>query len=130
MLSSRLTEARPVRTPAISCCRSESAFSMRVLAWVSTSLMFWKAWVDAGAEGSFFIVGSMNYSSDGLAHRHTHYIAVDVQIENHDGESVVAAHGHGRGIHDAERLGEHLQVSHFRVTDRLREFQWVLVIDA
>src|ERR1700682_1351083 len=123
MLSSRLTEARPVRTPAISCCRSPSALSMRVLAWASTSLTLWKEWADAGAGGSFFIVGSMNYSSDGLAHRHTHYIAVDVQIENDDGEGVVAAHGHRRGIHDAERLGEHLQVSYFGVADRLREFQ-------
>src|SRR5260370_24085221 len=107
MLSSRLTEARPVRTPAISCCKSESAFSMRMLAWVSTSLTVLKAWADAGAGGSFFIVGSMNHRSDGLAHRHTHYIAVDIQIENDDGEGVVAAHCHRRGIHDAQRLGRH-----------------------
>src|SRR6267378_8517358 len=114
MLSCRLTEARPVRTPAISCCRSLSAFSMRVLAWASTSLTLWKEWADAGTGGSFFIVGSMNHSSDGLAHRHTHYIAVDVQIENNDREGVVAAHGYRRGVHDAECLREHFQVSHFR----------------
>src|ERR1700679_3539894 len=106
------TDARPVRMLAMACCKSDSTLSMRVLEWVSSSLTFLKVWF-VGAAGSGFIWDSRDHAnlrnhqnlrnecSDGLAHRHTHYIAVRVQIENHDGKLVIAAHGYGGGIHHA-----------------------------
>src|SRR5690606_30449981 len=56
------------------------------------------------AEGcsGFIGSGSGDQRSDGLAHRHTHYIATDVEVKDSDGQVVVAAHGDGGGIHDAE----------------------------
>ena len=72
----------------------------------------------------------MDQSSDGLAHRHTHYIAECIQIENHNGELIIAAHGDCRGIHDSEGFGEHLQVGDLAVADRIREAERVLIVDA
>src|SRR5579871_5245261 len=117
MLSKMPTDARPVRMLAMACCKSDSTLSMRVFECVSSSLMFLKVWF-AGACGSGFIEGSQNDGSqnqgaDGFAHRHTHYIAVHGQIENHDGQLVVAAHGDGGGVHHPQIFRQHVGVSDF-----------------
>src|ERR1051326_5212 len=105
MLSKMATDARPVRMLAMACCRSDSTLSMRVLEWASSSLTLLKVWFVAAC-GSGFItlyyrfpfpgcahpcLRSGNQSSDGLAHRHTHYIAVHIQIEYHNRQFVIAA---------------------------------------
>src|SRR6185369_7499742 len=108
MLSKMLTEARPVRILAISCCRSVSALSIRALALFSTSRTLVKLCV--GACSGFI---SVNEGSDGLSHRHTHYISTDVQIENDDRQLVLAAHRDGRSIHDFQILGEHVGIADF-----------------
>src|SRR5436190_16137582 len=117
MLSSRPREARPVRIEAISCCRSANAFSILVLMLASISFTEVNAGPLGAACCSVFIakclrnaVRLMNHSADGFTHRHTHYIAYRVQIENDDGELVIAAHGNRRRIHHAESLGKHFQV--------------------
>src|SRR5580704_7241274 len=97
-------EARPVRMEAISCCKSPRAFSMRVLMFPSTSFTELNVGPLGAACGSVFISGSpkirlVNQSSDGLAHRHTHYIASRVQIENDNRQPVIAAHGDRGCVH-------------------------------
>src|SRR5580698_6240377 len=62
MWSRILTEARPVRMLDISCCRSAMAFSMRLLAFASISLMELNG-VALGAEGSVFIMATSHYSA-------------------------------------------------------------------
>src|SRR5208282_5872061 len=107
MLSSRLMEARPVRMVAIACCKSLTAFSMRLLELASISLTELKA-CPARAEGSVFISVLVNERADRFSGRHTHYIASCIQIENNDREVVIAAHGHGRSVHHTQALGQHL----------------------
>src|SRR5215472_6637224 len=120
MLSSRLMAARPVRMDAISCCRSVIALSMRVFMLASTSFAFVKIWVAAGGCASVFMALSLrnlaqeepalrvNHGADGLAHRHSHYIACCIQIENDNREFVVPAHCDRCGIHYSQALREHL----------------------
>src|ERR1035438_7464047 len=62
MWSRMLTEARPVRMLDISCCKSAMAFSMRVLAFASISLIELNG-VALGAEGSVFIMATSHYSA-------------------------------------------------------------------
>src|SRR4051794_32584029 len=50
-----LTEARPVRILDISCCRSVTAFSIRLLAFASISLIELNGVAALGAGGSVFI---------------------------------------------------------------------------
>src|SRR5512143_2176442 len=128
MLSKMPTDARPVRMLAMACCKSDSTLSMRVLEWVSSSLMFLKVWF-AGACGSGFIEGSQNQGADGFAHRHTHYIAVHGQIENYDGQLVVAAHGDGGGIHHAQISRQDVGVSDFLEAHGVGVLQRVFVVD-
>src|SRR3954453_896843 len=128
MLSSRPRDARPVRIEAISSCRSATAFSILVLMFASIS--FTEPNVEppgAAACCSVFIAKClrnalrlMNHSADGFSHRHTHYIAYRIQIENDDGELIVAAHGNRGRVHHAERLREHLKVRDFREFHRVR----------
>src|SRR6266700_5141066 len=98
MWSRRLSVARPVRIDAISCCRSEIAFSIRVLMFASTSFTEANAGPLVAAGCSVFIarclrerVRLMNHSADGLTHRHTHYIAYHIQIENDNRQLVFPA---------------------------------------
>src|ERR1035438_619467 len=72
----------------------------------------------------------MNYSTDGFTHRHTHYIAWRIQIENDDGQLIVAAHGDGGSVHDPEGARQYLQVRDFGELHRVRELKRVLVVDA
>src|SRR5215471_19567750 len=97
-----LTEARPVRMLAIACCKSVSAFSMRDFAFPSTSLTFLKVLAAGAAVDSGFIAVSVDERSDRLTFCHTHYIAMHGQVENHDRQPVVPAHGHRGSVHDAE----------------------------
>src|SRR3954447_1505583 len=60
MWSRRPRVARPVRIVAISCCRSASAFSMRVLTFVSTSLTDMNVVAAGAADGSVFMRRSPN----------------------------------------------------------------------
>src|SRR5580700_1787147 len=59
---------------AASCCRSPIAFSMRALTLFSTSLIELKAGPAGAAVCSVFIIGLVDERTDGLAHRHTHYM--------------------------------------------------------
>src|ERR1035441_10223490 len=75
-----LNDARPVRIVAMSCCRSESAFSILVLMLASTSFTEVNTGPLGAACCSVFIAKClrkalrlMNYSTDGFTHRHTHY---------------------------------------------------------
>src|ERR1039457_1732897 len=93
-----LNDARPVRIVAMSCCRSESAFSILVLMLASTSFTEVNTGPLGAACCSVFIAKClrkalrlMNYSTDGFTHRHTHYIAWRVQIENDNRQLVVTA---------------------------------------
>src|SRR5579885_2913051 len=102
-----LREARPVRMEAISCCKSVSAFSMRLFWPASISLTELKDCPAGAAECSVFIGALVNQRANGLPHRHTHYIAGPVQVENDDRQVVVPAHSDGSGIHHTQRLREH-----------------------
>ena len=51
--------------------------------------------------------------ADRLAHRHPHYIAVCVEVENQDRQRIVAAHCHGRGVHHGKILCQHITVADF-----------------
>src|ERR1035437_678849 len=100
MLSRMLNDARPVRIVAMSCCSSASAFSILVLRLASTSFTESNTGPLGAACCSVFIskclrkaVRLMNHSADDFTHRHTHYIAYRVQIENDNRELIVAAHG-------------------------------------
>src|SRR3954454_15224911 len=124
MLSSRPSEARPVRIEAISCCRSATAFSILFLMLASISFTEVNAGPLGAACCSVFIakclrnaVRLMNHSADGFTHRHTHYIAYRVQIENDDRELVVAAHGDGGGVHHTQSLRKHFQIGDFGELD-------------
>src|ERR1035438_9112623 len=75
-----LSDARPVRIVAMSCCRSESAFSILVLMLVSISFTELNTGPLGAACCSVFIAKClrkalrlMNHSTDGFTHRHTHY---------------------------------------------------------
>src|SRR5471032_2608232 len=118
---------------AMSCCKSEIAFSIRVLMLAATSLTELNDG-PLGAAASVFIMRClrrlMNHSADGLAHRHTHYIACYIQIENQDGQLVVPAHGDRSGVHHSEPFRKHFQVGDFRVLDGLSELQRVHVVNA
>src|SRR5271157_4398657 len=123
------SDARPVRMEAISCCKSETALSMRVFRLASTSLIDWKLEPLGPAGCSVFISQSLrgvgpvcpganplvDHGADGLAHRHPHYIACRVQIKDENGQMVVAAHGDRARIHYAQPLGKHLEIADFRV---------------
>src|ERR1019366_2931500 len=130
MWSRRLKVARPVRMVAASCCRSPMAFSMRALTLFSTSLMEVKAGPAGAAVCSVFISGLVNERTDRLAHRHTHYIAAGIQIENNNRKLVVPAHGDGSGVHDGQRLGQDFQVRNFTVHHGVGELQGILIVDA
>src|SRR5271169_5396860 len=115
-----LNDARPVRIVAISCCRSESAFSILVLMLASTSFTELNTGPLGAACCSVFIAKClrdalrlMNYSTDGFTHRHTHYIALRVQIENDNRELIVAAHGDRSSIHHPQRARQYLQIGDF-----------------
>src|SRR5579863_10472655 len=105
MWSSRLTEARPVRMVAMACCKSLTAFSMRVLMLASISFTEVKTCPPAAECGSVFISALVDQRTDPFPHRHTHYIALDVEIENNDRELVVTAHGDGRSVHHSQTFG-------------------------
>src|SRR5450759_5402567 len=73
-------DARPVRIVAMSCCRSESTFSILVLRFASTSFTELNTGPLGAACCSVFIekclrnaVRLMNHGTDGFTHRHTHY---------------------------------------------------------
>src|ERR1035438_2226958 len=75
-----LNDARPVRIVAMSCCRSESAFSILVLMLASISFTEVNTGPLGAACCSVFIAKClrkalrlMNHSTDGLTHRHTNY---------------------------------------------------------
>src|ERR1039457_3935345 len=123
-----ICEASQGRMVAASCCRSPMSFSMRTLTLFSTSLMDWKAGPAGAAVCSVFISGLVNERTDGLAHRHTHYIAARVQIENNNRKLVVPAHGNGSGVHDGQRLGQDFQVRNFTVHHGAGELQGVLIV--
>src|ERR1700690_2150767 len=127
MLSKILTEARPVRIFALSCCRSDNTLSMRVLAWASISFTFWKV---AGAVGSGFMMDSRDERADGLAHRHSYYIAVHIQIKDRDGQLVVAAHGDRRGVHDAQIPGQDIRIRDVAKAHSIGVTHGVLVVHA
>src|SRR5262245_38593500 len=95
MESKILTDARPVRMLAISCCRSVSDFSIRPLAWFSTSRTFAKELLAAGSG----FISLVDESSGRRPQRHTHYISANIQTEIDDREAVIPAHRHRRGIH-------------------------------
>src|SRR6202050_3314760 len=110
-------DARPVRMDAISCCKSATAFSMRACRFASTSLEVLNVWPPAAAGcGSVFINAEspgmqlFDYSADGFAHRHTHYIACCIQIENNNRQLVGLAHGDGGGVHHGQALRKHFPV--------------------
>src|SRR5450759_3284004 len=110
-------DARPVRIVAMSCCRSESTFSILVLRFASTSFTELNTGPLGAACCSVFItkclrnaVRLVNHSADGFTHRHTHYIAYRVQIENDNRELVVAAHGDRGGVHHPEGARQHFEV--------------------
>src|SRR3954452_5493654 len=96
---------------AMACCRSDRTLSMRVLEWASSSLTFLKVWLVGAGSGFITLLALGNQCSDGLTHRHTHYIAVHIQIEDNDGQFVVAAHGYGRGVHHAQVFRQDLGVA-------------------
>src|SRR5260370_5728899 len=113
-----LPEARPVRIADISCCRSVRTFSMRVLEWSSTSFTPLNVLEEAVSGFMFIPVGSSirtsrsgDESTDRLAHRHSHSISPDIQIENQDGQAVVAAHCHRRRIHHLHVLCQYLRIA-------------------
>src|ERR1051325_2340066 len=64
---------------------------------------------------------SANYSADRFTHRHSHYIAISVQIENYYRQLVIPAHGDGSGIHDPERQREHLSVANLLELNGIRK---------
>src|SRR5215471_17758520 len=135
MWSRRLSVARPVRIEAISCCRSETAFSILVLRFASTSFTEVNAGPLVAAGCSVFIAKSLralvqlvNHGADGLTHRHTHYIAYRVQIENDNRELVIPAHGDGSGIHNAQSPGKHFQITDLRKFHRVGIFERILVV--
>src|SRR5450759_3929210 len=112
-----LNDARPVRIVAISCCRSESAVSILVLMLASTSFTESNTGPLGAACCSVFIgkclrnsLRLMNHSTDGFTHRHPHYIAYRVQIENDNRELIVAAHGDRSGVHPPECPRQHFEV--------------------
>src|SRR5689334_13496849 len=72
---------------------------------------------------------SVNYGADGLAHRHTHYIASCIQIKNNDRQFMIAAHGDRSGIHYTEALREHFEIGDVPVLDGVGELQGVFVED-
>src|SRR5580704_94445 len=78
----------------------------------------------------FITFALMDQGSDGLAHRHTHYIAEHIQIENHDRKLVVTAHGDGRSVHHRQSFGQHFQVADLFVLHGVRIAQRIFVVDA
>src|SRR5664279_1735853 len=72
----------------------------------------------------------MNHSADGFTHRHTHYIAYRIQIENDNRELVIAAHGDRSSVHHAEGARQHFQVRDFGEPDGVGELQGVFVVDS
>src|ERR1035437_4860338 len=115
-----LNDARPVRIVAMSCCRSESALSILVLMLASTSFTELNTGPLGAACCSVFIAKClrnalrlMNHSTYYLTHRHTHYIAWRIQIENDDREFVVAAHGNRGSVHHPEGARQHFEVGDF-----------------
>src|ERR1035438_6631412 len=146
MLSKTLTEARPVRMLDISCCRSITALSMRAFAPTSTSFTLLKVLLAAAGCSGFmtfvlkigsFLLGivlqdrtSMDESSNGFSHRHSHYIAADVQIKHHDRQMIVAAHGNRRCVHYPQIARQDIGVTNLGEPDRVLVGQGIFVVDA
>src|ERR1035438_10372472 len=132
-----LNDARPVRIVAMSCCRSESAFSILVLMLASTSFTEVNTGPLGAACCSVFIAKClrkalrlMNHSTDGFTHRHTHYIACCIQIENNNRQLIVAAHGDRGSVHHAERPRQYFLVGDFGISNGVWELERVLVVDS
>src|SRR5260370_39537136 len=135
MLSRMLNDARPVRIVAISCCRSESAFSILVLMLASISFTELNTGPLGAACCSGFIAKClhdalrlMNYSTDGFTHRHTHYIAYHVQIENDNRKLIVAAHGNRSSVHHPQGARQYFQIRDFGELHRVGELEGILVV--
>src|SRR5947208_3383794 len=73
---------------------------------------------------------SVDQCADVFTHRHSHYIPGGIQIENPNGQPVVAAHGNGGGIHHAQVFGQDLQIAHLVVHYGVGELERVLIVDA
>src|SRR5258708_3909748 len=69
----------------------------------------------AGSGCDSVFICSVDEGADFFAHRHSHYIPGCIQIENTDGQLVVAAHGDGGRIHDAKAFREDLEIAHLVV---------------
>src|ERR1019366_522853 len=72
----------------------------------------------------------MNHSTDGFTHRHTHYIAYRVQIENDNRQLVVAAHGDRSCVHHAKRPRQHFLIGDLGISYGVGELERVFVVDA
>src|SRR2546430_7617913 len=68
--------------------------------------------------GFGFHIELLNERADSFPHRHTHYIATGVQIENENRKLIVAAHGDSRCVHHAQPLGKHFEIGDLGVQDR------------
>src|SRR5665213_3537821 len=123
MESSRWIDARPVRIDAMACCRSVRAFSMRCFAPASIS----------GIVSMVYLKLGLSLTDDGadfFSRRHSHYIAMSVEIENDDRQFVVAAHRNRGGVHHTQRFGEHLRVPDVAIHDGIGVLHRVFVVDA
>ena len=72
----------------------------------------------------------MDYRADGLTHRHTHYIACDIQIENDNRQLIVPAHGNRRGVHNSQALRKHLKVRDIGVANGIGKLERIFVLNA
>ena len=71
-----------------------------------------------------------NHGANGFAHRHSHYIASDFEIKDHDRHMIVAAHGDGRGVHHGERFGKDFGIADFVVANGVGMLFGIFVVDA
>src|SRR5580704_3855496 len=109
MLSSSATLARPVRMPARSLRKSSTAFSMRVLAWASASLLV--AMVVIGWLLRFpGWLGRSDHRTDPCTQQHPFQISRHAHIEHDDGHFVVHAQRDGGGIHHRKTLLQNVEV--------------------
>ena len=124
-----------MRMLAISCCRSAQRFFH---ARLGAGFHFFHVLESAGwslvvrsSSCSWFHQSLVNQRPDRLAHRHSHYIAVDVQIENHDRQMIVPAHGDRGGIHHPQDCASAHRSSRFPGTRTASACcQRIFVVDA
>src|SRR5512137_606889 len=100
MPSSRLSDARPVRTRFKSLCRTSMVFSMcSFISAMSFSLMR----------------SALNGCSDCIAEHHFSDVARLGEVKNDHRQLVVHAQRNGGGVHEPQPFIEHLQVADIAV---------------